>query len=418
MGLRDIIFGRRPNLATTPPFMPGGYPGLDISPGSPGILGYLRDGIMAASQPNIAGGGALDVLRAISGGMGMADNRRQQELQQKLAAMEMSRKMQNDGILAQARLADAERDRARASLDLANANKRPQSIQQRFDEAMALLNDREKAMAWALNGKLPEPAQTGQTIAIDPRVARDVGLSVPVETVTRNVQVPTTDPENDPRMVEANVQQMSNQPLQVSPSVATAAIQTWSRMNRPQGGAASGNAPRADLRETANGWMYFSPKPDGTVEKIPVGERSPDRRRFGSGGGSRGSGGGLTPSRAKSIESSKQRAFRAIQKDIAEDQDLEASSDRYIQGALDAQRAYEEEIVAGGGQVSDEDSARNAEAVRAAFSGRIRQVLDSKKPSEKKASGGFFSWGGANKKANTSEGVAAEYVIGRGLVRR
>jgi hypothetical protein len=410
MGIRDILLGRRPSFVTTPPFMPGGYPGVDLEPGRPGMLDFLRDGIMTAAQPNIAGGGALDTLRAISAGIGLDGNRRQSEAQQRLAAMEMSRRMQNDGILAQARMADAERDRARAALDLANANKKPPTLQQKFEEALAIVGDRDKAMMWALNGKIPEQGSAPLTIALDPNIAKGVGLAVPMKTS----QVPTTEPETDTRYIE----HPTGEPFRVPPSVATAAIQTWSRANQQPPRKAASAPPRADLRETAEGWMYFRPEADGTVTKMPVGERSPDRRRS-----SGRSGGGITSSRANGIEASKQTQFRRIQDDIRGDPSLEDNADTHIQRALDAQRGYEEQIVAAGGSVSEEDSARNAEMIRNAFANRIQQTISSrnqKTPPQKKETGGgwFGGWGSSSPQNPASQPVVGEYIPGRGLVRR
>jgi len=400
MGFMDILMGRRPGIISTPPFMPGGRPGLDMTPSSPGLLSLLQDGIMSAAQPNIAGGGAADILRAVAGGMGQGQQRQQTDLQRRLAVMELGRKIENDAILAEARRAEAQRDMARAELDKFNAQKKPPSIVDKFQEVMQIPGmTAEKALMFVLNGKVPDPAAPVPKISISPEVAQHSGIAVPM--VEQPVQVPTTDPANDTRTVP--VQVPSTAPVELPPNIAQTAMQNWGRRPSPQ--AQQRRMPAPVLRDTENGLVYVELNPDGSPKVTETGLRSPDRRRpRGAGSDSNSS----NRSRALPIESRKQGAFQKILAEIEKDEDAEANVESYVTKALDAQRRYESEIVTAGGEVPPDVSQRQMDAVRQSIVDRIAAKVG------RKANPGATP----NRPSPQSRTPTYEYIPGKGLVQK
>jgi hypothetical protein len=361
--------GRRPGIISTPPFMPGGRPGLDMTPSSPGVVGLLQDGIMSAAQPNVAGGGALDVLRAIAGGMGQGQQRQQSDFQRRLAVMELGRKLENDGVLAEARRAEMARDRAKAELDLHNAQKKPLTAIDKFHEAMQVPGmTAEKAMAVAFGGKLPDPVTAPPRVSITPEVAQYSGIAVPM--VEQPVQVPTTDPVNDRRTVPMQVP--STAPVELPPNIAQTAMQNWGHRPSPQ--AQQRRMPAPTLRDTENGLVFVELNPDGTPKVTPTGLHTPDRRRP-RGSSSNSEGSPMTRSRALPIESRKQQGFKKILEDIERDGNPASNVGSYVARALDVQRIYESEIGTAGGEVSAEISQRQMDAVRKAIVDRVADAV-------------------------------------------
>ncbi len=126
---------------------------------------------------------------------------------------------------------------------------------------------------------------------------------------------------------------------------------------------------RTDRVETSSGLEYVQLNPDGTVTRIETGVKPVDKRLRRQGGGV-GKSKTMTPAQASAIERSKQGEFKSILDKLEKDKALE-NPDSYIEQALDAQRRYEEKIVAAGGEVSDEKSQQDADAISEAFEYRI-----------------------------------------------
>jgi hypothetical protein len=387
---------------------------------------------MAAAQPNVAGGGALDTLRALSMGIGASRSRQGRDLEQRLKVIDLSRRLEHDAILAEARRAEAERDRARAALDLHNATKKPATLQEKLDEAMKIPGMTiEKATIWAMTGKLPDAGPQTPMLEITPEVADYNGIAYPTreETTTAPVQVPTTDPANDPRTVDVTrTRQVPAGPIRVSQNIGTTVLQNWGRRPSPQATAAS-RLPAPSLQDTENGLQFIQLNPDGTVTKVDTGERRRDQRRVrGSGAGGSGSGGGgpITPARALQITRAKDTAFTKIGEAIDKDEDFETNADSYIQRAQDAQRAYENAIVSQGGSVPAEASQAQMAAVRQMVIDRIdaKKAREAAKASKAQAASGggsifdALSWGKSSAPPPQQQPVYGEYVPGKGVVRR
>lgn len=411
MGFLDFITGGRPQIISTPPFLPGGRPGMDYSPGKPGILDFLSGGIDAAARPG-TGSAGMDLMGGMSAGIGAGRAMQDANLKKRIAVMELSRKFENDAILAEARRADAERDKARAQLDLHNASKRPQTLQEKFAEAMKMPGmTPEKAQHWALTGKLPDepkPEKATPTVRVTPGAAKAAGLAV--TTSVKDVQVPTTDPLNDARTVPVSTED----PLDLPASASTPVINNWNRIQQ-QGATGTARPMNPQTWYTNQGIKIWNGmNPDGTPNIVDTGLTN-ERTRGGRSGGGRPDG-GLTPARANQIETRKNEAFRRIIEGIQRDPKIEDNAELYLMRATDAQKAYEHAIEMGTGQPIDwEKSLADLEAVKKSIEQRIQQKIESRSdetspvPTRKR---------GNAAPAATSPAVVGDYVMGKGLVRR
>jgi hypothetical protein len=163
--------------------------------------------------------------------------------------------------------------------------------------------------------------------------------------------------------------------MNVPPSVAVSAMQVNKRPTEKPAGPVK--PLRTDKLETEKGGLtYIQLFPDGSTKIQETGVKPVDKRRPGGGGT-----GAKSLAKFSSIENSKIGAFGRIRNEIIEekafdnenaDPDLvKRISEAYIQKALGAQYDYEQQIIAAGGSVSDEERASNAAEVRKAFAQRI-----------------------------------------------
>lgn len=419
MGLLDLITGGRPRIISTPPFLPGGRPGMDYAPGNPGLLDLLSGGIDAAARPG-TGSAGMDLMGGMSAGIGAGRQMQDANLKKRIAVMELSRKFENDAILAEARRADAERDKARAQLDLHNASKKPQTLQEKFAEAMKMPGmTPEKAQHWALTGKLPDepkPEKATPTVRVTPGAAKAAGLAV--TTSVKDVQVPTTDPLNDARTVPVSTED----PLDLPASASTPVINNWNRIQQ-QGAPGTARPMNPQTWYTNQGIKIWNGmNPDGTPNIVDTGltnERTRGGRGGASGGGSRPPGGTFTRAKAVQIEQQKGRKFTDILKAIEKDEDIESNAERYLLEAMDAQQAYEDAIEAGTGQQIDAaKSLADLEAVKSSVIQRIQHKIQSDKVKVETPKGSRSKWDAgswlkppATAPATTSPATAAPKLV-------
>lgn len=377
MGILDIIKsgwgalrGSPGQLAMTPPFLPGDAPNINFTPGKPGLLAMLAQGAMAGGSVNPSGSGPTDAMRAMALGFQGAQDRQRQEFQKQIAVQEMNRKLQNDAILAKARLAEAQKDLAQAEKEKALALKKPATVRDKYTEAFGITGDHDMAMEYALGIKKTPAAEK---VEITPEAARAGGFAVPTQ--QQPIRIPFFDPVTgqDTGMGDIQMTQIPTN-LKVPVSAGTMAGQNLNAMRNMQ----QRQTPSVTVRGTRQ-VVGKDGKPtlaivqsDGTIKDTGVKPYvQPTRQRGAGGGGSSEVTARQQKTRTFQVEQGKNASFRKIMADIEKNPD---DVERHVRQARDAQQAYEDAIESNGGTISDEAHNAAMTAVEQMVRERAAQV--------------------------------------------